>query len=365
MDIIKSQKGKQQLLYEGYRYRRDKVNQDGSSSWRCVKRECAGRLKKKTDGTLQTSTEHMHAPDTAKNESEKIKATIRERAENGVEKPRQIIVNSTAGVSLEAAHLLPSYSASQRTVERKRKRPDVNNPRPHSVKDIILPDTMKVTTRSENFLLWDSGDQDTNRMFMFGTAANLQLLEQYPHWFMDGTFKVAPEIFLQVFTIHALIDNRSIPLIYVLMGTKTQADYERVFRKVLELRPSLTPISILIDFEQGSMNALSTVFPNATVLGCLFHLGQSLWRRIQNEGLSNLYRDDENIKLYSKMLIALSFVPPEDVGSAFDELNDSRPDNLQNVYDYWEDNYVGRLRRNRRANPLFPITMWNMRGTCC
>ena len=84
-----------------------------------------------------------------------IKATIRERAENGVEKPRQIIVNSTAGVSLEAAHLLPSYSASQRTVDRKRKRPDVNNPRPHSVQDIILPDTMKVTTRSENFLLWD------------------------------------------------------------------------------------------------------------------------------------------------------------------------------------------------------------------
>ena len=51
----------------------------------------------------------MHAPDTAKNESEKIKATIRERAENGVEKPRQIIVNSTAGVSLESAHLLRAF----------------------------------------------------------------------------------------------------------------------------------------------------------------------------------------------------------------------------------------------------------------
>ena len=38
-----------------------------------------------------------------------IKATIRERAENGVEKPRQIIVNSTAGVSLEAAHLLRAF----------------------------------------------------------------------------------------------------------------------------------------------------------------------------------------------------------------------------------------------------------------
>ena len=83
------------------------------------------------------------------------------------------------------------------------------------------------------------------------------------------------------------------------------------------------------------------MFPNVTILGCLFHLGQSLWRRIQNDGLSGAYRDDENVKMYSKMLIALSFVPPEDVGAAFDELNESRPDNLENVYNYWEDNYIG------------------------
>jgi len=28
---------------------------------------------------------------------------------------------------------------------------------------------------------------------------------------MDGTFKVAPELFMQLFTIHALVDNRAIP----------------------------------------------------------------------------------------------------------------------------------------------------------
>jgi len=61
------------------------------------------------------------------------------------------------------------------------------------------------------------------------------------------------------------------------------------------------------------------------------------------------------------MLIALSFVPPEDFGVAFDDLNDSRPECLENIYNYWEDNYIGRLRRNLRGEPLFPITMWNMR----
>jgi len=32
------------------------------------------------------------------------------------------------------------------------------------------------------------------------------------------------------------------------------------------------------------------------------------------------------------------------------------------VYDYWEDNYIGRLRRRRRAAPTFPIALWNMRS---
>jgi hypothetical protein len=126
------------------------------------------------------------------------------------------------------------------------------------------------------------------------------------------------------------------------MKTETQVDHERVFRKLLELRPSLTPSSILIDFEIATMHALFIVLANATMFGYLFHLGQSLWRRIRNEGLVNLYRDDvnEEVKLHSNMLISLSFVPPEDAGAAFNALNDSRPDNLETVYTLFEDNYT-------------------------
>ena len=36
MDIIKSQNGKQQLLYEGYRYRCDKLNRSMQSSVACL-----------------------------------------------------------------------------------------------------------------------------------------------------------------------------------------------------------------------------------------------------------------------------------------------------------------------------------------
>ena len=72
-------------------------------------------------------------------------------------------------------------------------------------------------------------------------------------------------------------------------------------------------------------------------------------------------RDDENVHMYVKMLLALSFVPVEDVSDAFDELMESSPLELTPINDYWEENYVGRQRRNCRGNPRFPINLWNMR----
>jgi hypothetical protein len=56
---------------------------------------------------------------------------------------------------------------------------------------------------------------------MFGTARNIALLNEFPHWCVDGTFKVAPQFFTQVYTVHALINNRALPMIrvYVLWRT--------------------------------------------------------------------------------------------------------------------------------------------------
>jgi len=50
--------------------------------------------------------------------------------------------------------------------------------------------------RNDNFVPWDSGDDDAYRMFVFGTDRNLELLEEHADWFMDGTFKVALELFV-------------------------------------------------------------------------------------------------------------------------------------------------------------------------
>jgi hypothetical protein len=211
MEIIKSQKGKEQTWGVSMSSWQAKLK------WVIFMEVCKVRTCRQIweENRLHNREKYWtHACSWQHQERKcKIEASIRDRAENGAEKPRQIIVNSVTGVSLEAAHLAPSYSASKRIVEQKRKRSDVDNPRHHSVQDIILSDGLKVTTRSEQFQFWDSGNLDASRIFIFGIATNLQLLEQYSHWFMDGTFNVALAVFPKVFTIHVLIDNRSVPLI--------------------------------------------------------------------------------------------------------------------------------------------------------
>jgi hypothetical protein len=116
----------------------------------------------------------------------------------------------------------------------------------------------------------------------------------------------------------------------------------------------------MADFERACLNACSTVFPAARLVGCLFHLGQCLWRRVQEEQLTVRYRDDEVFRLNVKMLLALSFVPRAHVIGAYEDLVETFDDTMTPIVDYWEDNYIGRLRRNRRANPRFAIDLWNV-----
>ena len=361
MEIIQSQKGKPQLLYLGFSYRKDRDCLDGRTTWRCTVVSCRGRVKTSSgENEAQHISEHNHAPDPAKVESLKVIASIRDRAATGMEKPRQIIQQSTSGMTLEAASQLPSYATERKIIQRIRKRKQQPYPNPLHAFEIDIPEVLRKSTRDRDFLLWDSGKNDEKRMILFGTEQNLMLLGRHAHWFVDGTFAVAPLLFYQVFTIHSLINNKAVPLVYALMCDKTEATYQRVFDRIKERMPSLKPISIMSDYEKACQNAIQASFPDAQLVGCLFHLGQCLWRKVQDLQLTERYRDDENFRMHVKMLLALSFVPVEDVINAFDQLTDECPGELQPLVDFWEDNYIGRKRRTRRGNPRFAVSVWSV-----
>jgi len=353
MEFITSQKNGKILIYNGFRYRRDKRHLK-STSWRCTYKGCKGRVITTSDVKARESTEHNHAPNIGQINAALVKNKIKKLAQTTTEKPRNIIQESTSQVlSAETAVHLPTYNAARLCIQRQRKHLQQNQTL--NLSEIHF-DNIK-TNAGDNFIFWDSGSQDNHRIIMFGTNQNLQVLKEFRNWCIDGTFKVAPTLFYQLFTIHALIDEKALPMVYCFLSNKQTDSYKRVFEKILEIGNAV-PDSILTDYEMAEMNAINAVFPNAEIVGCFFHLAQNLWRKIQQNRLSEIYKDDESVRTQCKSLLSLCFVPERDVQFSFEILTEDFPEQLKPIAEYWENNYVGKRLHN--VSPKFPVKVWNM-----
>ena len=113
-----------------------RINTDDSASWRCVNATCRGQVKVLIDNKAINITGHRHAPNPAKYEAVKSVAKMRKRAAAVVEKPRQMIQQSTNRITLKASVHLLSYTACQRTIKRVRSWSQFPYPKPITVADI-------------------------------------------------------------------------------------------------------------------------------------------------------------------------------------------------------------------------------------
>lgn len=212
----------------------------------------------------------------------------------------------------------------------------------------------------ESFLLNDSGSDDPLRFLVFGTTKGLHYLASNGNWAIDGTFKSASVGFYQLVTIHMFIKQKSVPRVYALMSGKTCAQYRRLYQVLKTLNENLKPNLVSIDFEQANLKALRQEFQDSTVSGCLFHLAQSVYQKTVEFGLKREYHDDPDFSHMIRHLPALALIPECDVIPAFEELSESEliPDQL---IEYFSETYIGtKIRRNKRADPLFDISFWNM-----
>ncbi|XP_043483508.1 uncharacterized protein LOC122511975 [Leptopilina heterotoma] len=232
--------------------------------------------------------------------------------------------------------------------------------------------------------IYDSrnGGNTEDRVLVFGTRRNLEFLARSDIWFLDGTFKTSPTIFTQIFTILGTSKNLNpnpgdndahadvaFPFIYALLTSKSSVQYTAVLEAVRSAADdyrieNCKPRKIITDFELAILNSSSNVFPDVHISACFYHLGQSVCRQIQFEGLQREYNDatNRNVKMYTHMMLALAYVPPDDVKFAFSLLKESIPEALSPIFDYFELNYVlGKPGRGRRRAilPRYPISIWN------
>ncbi|KII65578.1 hypothetical protein RF11_00930 [Thelohanellus kitauei] len=125
----------------------------------------------------------------------------------------------------------------------------------------------------------------------------------------------------RLYTVHCKINNTVIPTVYGLLPTKSESIYTSFFTAISNLKPGLSPATIMLDFEISSHNALRRVFPQTILKGCFYRLSQSFWRKIQmNEPTLSRYREEWDFVITAKMILAICFVPIPDICFAFEKL---------------------------------------------
>ena len=186
-----------------------------------------------------------------------------------------------------------------------------------------LPQTYRTTTNGDPFLVYDGGVGDKQRIFIFASQDALQVSAESEHWYADGTFRVCPKMFSQLYTIHDQSDGRVFPNVFAFLPNKNEGTYNRLFEQLFQLTNNLgnDPIDVLVDFKRSAINAFQN--RNIEVQGCFCYLSANIWKHTQYLGLSQTYNQEEDFALHIRMLPALAFLPAGDFIKGFEELVDT------------------------------------------
>jgi len=315
-----------------------------------------------------TPTDHNHAPEAHRATVIDFRSDIKKRAHSTRDKPSQILQEVVSNIPLSIQPYLPGPEAVRKIIKRRRRKSLPAEPT--TLEDINIPESLRNTFAGELFLLRES-QIENDKILIFSTKFEIEKLVRAKFWIMDGTFKTVPNIFLQMYTIHAPvggINSRILPLVYVLMSSKNQKCYEHLFQDLIEIGNNygyeLNPACIITDFEKAAINAIHNIFPECVQKGCFFHLAQNVWRKIQSCGLATAYGTDEHFSLQLRYIPALAFLQPNEIITAFNEIKQYIP---IEIYNWFDETYVnGKIRRTfrngtiSRSPPLFPPEFWSV-----
>eukprot|EP00058_Branchiostoma_floridae_P018894 XP_002604383.1 hypothetical protein BRAFLDRAFT_73369 [Branchiostoma floridae] len=169
---------------------------------------------------------------------------------------------------------------------------------------------------------------DGHRHLVFATDQQPKLLSRAKTWYMDETFKVVGRPFYQLFGNHAFVredeNEKQVPLALVFMSNKDKKDYKK----------------------KGMWQAVRSVFPGKTRIGCAFHWTQAVYCKIQELGLQQAYRRREGAHRLLRNFLGLLML--KHVRPTFEALceeaayaNDARPDRLTTyIRTYWMESTV-------------------------
>ncbi|KAL4126087.1 hypothetical protein QTP88_010316 [Uroleucon formosanum] len=223
-----------------------------------------------------------------------------------------------------------------------------------------LPSNLKELHKSvsEYSLITNLGEKciydndSVNNIITFTCTQNLEQLKKATTLFVDGTFKSCPKQFYQLFSIFIKVQNSYVPVIFSLLPNKTTDTYILALNKVAKY---LTVGTVFVDFETAIHSVITSQLHQVTVRGCRFHLYQLWWRKIQQFGLSNEFKDNASeIGQLLKLFFGLPLLSPEDVEDCFyNDLMAIKPcfPKLNQFFNYVHDTYI-------MTDSIFPPKIW-------
>ena len=74
-----------------------------------------------------------------------------------------------------------------------------------------------------------------DRIIIFSSDEQINILQFTHHFLADGTFKVVPEMFYQLYIIHEKYRDHVIPVTHALLRRKDTGTYRRLINEILKI----------------------------------------------------------------------------------------------------------------------------------
>ena len=326
------------VFYKNYVYTKPHVGKL-FTSWRCQKRTCPAKIRTNLLDPMEiifSTDDHNHVL----SENDISKRFLSSKIQNIV-KNTSYTTQQVYSVATSTSRLcdLPILNKNHifKNIRNIRKRNSIVVDKTKSLQELNFR-----TLRNEPFCLYDSGVYESDRIVIFATERNMVYLKNSRFLIFDGTFKVCPNEFLQLYAIHGEINSKTFSLAFILMKSKKENDYIRAFSVLYEKCQQKLPDYVVIDFEIAAYVA----FKKATkcqVYFCLFQLGQCHWRKIQKLGLSKEILHNQEFKLFMKTFSSLAFVPVDSIDTEYKRI-------LKKASDFSEINLSGFLKNFKKIS---------------
>jgi hypothetical protein len=171
---------------------------------------------------------HSHVIDTAVENRKAVKKILKQKCFTTNETFLYSFSEAVHNLKGNELNALPLYESLRDDFVRKRR---INNFGGYNF-EFEIPLQLQKTMNGEKFLYLDSGINDINKILIFTTEEFIERLKHSETWLGDGTFRMVPNTFQQLYVLHAHCFTVVLPVVFVLMKNKSEASYKSLFEEI-------------------------------------------------------------------------------------------------------------------------------------